>query len=527
MVKTVIPYLINLGDIVPARSKATLLNEIAMALIECIGVYGKNINKMGKIKKIATCFWPVRLIPLNETRACVCSYLLNTQQKLNVGKFSQIPPPPNNVIKGADPASFLDSLRSYNSNYLKKSKNFKRGTIIQEALFTASEIGYFKNFFLSQYNLGSFGEPYFLLEGDPIAKSVDQVKISNEIMDFVNLKDVNMLDNYVQQITQVSSHWIEKGGQSADKIRGTKVDTSTEEKQLAMLNKELQSEKEKDLKADREALLKTGKYKINDKTGEFNNLLNGIRSSIDRIKQAIGQKDLFLLEEGLKDLDLKYNDLGNSISRYNSEINQLKKNLDRERSDVETIHDKKIRELERKISEIEKQIQTKHDELSKDLTDTEDIVGQIKQEKQLCIDNIESTKDSELTNVQNFFNDYTIEIKTQNIVVGIPIFVFYFIDPNTNRTTERAPVLPILIDKGKVVSTKVKESFRRKIRDLMNKYTPMVNLVENEGETKNLMTDMKNLDTRLDDAINDLRIRKILGKKSATKAKEIINNLVW
>jgi len=132
-----------------------------------------------------------------------------------------------------------------------------------------------------------------------------------------------------------------------------------------------------------------------------------------------------------------------------------------------------------------------------------------------------------LTNVQNFFNDYTIEIKTQNIVVGIPIFVFYFIDPNTNRTTERAPVLPILIDKGKVVSTKVKESFRRKIRDLMNKYTPMVNLVENEGETKNLMTDMKNLDTRLDDAINDLRIRKILGKKSATKAKEIINNLVW
>ncbi|MFX1392700.1 MAG: hypothetical protein ACFFAH_03915, partial [Promethearchaeota archaeon] len=78
MVEKVIPYLMNLDEVIPARSKATFLNEIAMALIECINIYGaKKINKMGKISKIAMCFWPVRLIPLSDTRACVCSYLMN------------------------------------------------------------------------------------------------------------------------------------------------------------------------------------------------------------------------------------------------------------------------------------------------------------------------------------------------------------------------------------------------------------------------------------------------------------------
>ena len=60
----------------------------------------------------------------------------------------------------------------------------------------------------------------------------------------------------------------------------------------------------------------------------------------------------------------------------------------------------------------------------------------------------------------------------------------------------------------------------------MNKLTPVINLVEAEGDKANLM-EMKNLDTRLEDAINDLRIRKILNKKLAAKAKEIVYDLIW
>ena len=99
-------------------------------------------------------------------------------------------------------------------------------------------------------------------------------------------------------------------------------------------------------------------------------------------------------------------------------------------------------------------------------------------------------------------------------------------DPNTNRTTERAPVLPILIDNGKIVRTKVKASFRQKLRDLMNKDNAMIDLVETQGDKNNLI-EMKNLDTRLEDSINDLRIRKILNKKEAEAAKEMITNLIW
>ncbi|MFW9881538.1 MAG: hypothetical protein ACFFG0_51390, partial [Candidatus Thorarchaeota archaeon] len=99
-------------------------------------------------------------------------------------------------------------------------------------------------------------------------------------------------------------------------------------------------------------------------------------------------------------------------------------------------------------------------------------------------------------------------------------------DPNTNRTTERAPVLPILIDSGKKVETKVKAAFRQKLRDLMNKDNAMIELVETKSDQNNLM-ETKNLDTRLEDSINDLRIRKILSKKQAETAKEIIVNLVW
>ena len=233
----VLPYLINISEIIPARSKAALLDEMAMALIECINVYGKGLTKLGKINRIATCFWPVRLIPLNDTRACVCSFLLNKQEKLPVGQFPSYPPNPTNVIKGADPGSFLTSLQTYNGNYLKKTKGFKRGEVLQEALFNSSEIEYFKNFFLNQYSLSSFGEPYFLLEGEPIAKSVNQIKIIPEVSDFVALKEVKMLDSYAQTISKLVDQWIQKGAQDVSKIKGTTIDTSTEEKQLELLKR--------------------------------------------------------------------------------------------------------------------------------------------------------------------------------------------------------------------------------------------------------------------------------------------------
>ena len=526
MVDRVIPYLINVGDVIPARSKATLLNEIAMALIECINLYGKSLKKLGKINRITACFWPVKLIPLNETRACVCSYLLNKQEKLNVGKFAQTPPNPDNVIQGADPSSFLSSLQSYNSSYLKKSKNFKRGIVIQEALFNADEVEYFKNFFLNQYSINSFNEPYFLLEGGPIPKSINQAKIVDEIYEFISQRDIKILDDFGSRITKLCDQWIQKGSQQVDKIRGKKVDTSEEEKQLAMLNKELEVEKARKIESSPEELVKSGKYKVNDKTGDFYNNATAIKNSIDRLKAAINKNDLFEVEAAVKDLDIKYQDLGNSLNRYKSEIDQLKKNVQREINDLEKTKQQKVRELERKISEINSKIETKHSELSSDLSSTEDIVAKIKQEKQSCLDNIESIKDIEMTAVQNFFKQYSIEIKTKDVVVGVPMFIFYFVNPNTRRTTERAPVLPILIEKGKVHRTKVTDSFRTKLRDLMNKDNAMINLVEKGGEEDNLMA-MKNLDTQLEDALNDLRINKVLGKKEAERAKEIIDNLVW
>jgi len=526
MVDKVIPYLINMGEITPARSQAALLNELAMGLIDCINIYGKKLKKLGKISKISTAFWPVRLIPLTDTRACVCSYLLNKQERLSVGDFAQMPPRPENVIKGADPESFLNSLQTYNNIYLRRLKNFKRGTVIQEALFDTSEVGYFQNFFLNQYNLSAHSTPYFILEGGPITKSVNQTKIVTEIPVYVSQKDVKMLDTYGDAIIKLCERWIEKGGKEVDKIRDTKVDTGEEEKQLAILNKEIQVEKEREIEKSPEELVKVGKYKINDKTGELNNNLSSIKNSVDSLKNAINNRDLFLVEEGLKDINVKYKELGDSISRYNNEIVQLRRNVQREISDLEKTKQQKMRELERKKIEVEKQIEAKHSGLSKDLTSAEDTVAQIKTEKQSCLDNIEFIKDKEMTDVQNFFNNYTLEIKTQNVIVGIPIYIFFFTDPNTNRTTERAPVLPILIDKGKAVETKVKAGFRQKLRNLMNKDNSMIELVETQSDKNNLM-ETKNLDTRLEDAINDLRIRKILSKKQAETAKDIISNLVW
>lgn len=526
MVDKIIPFLINVGEVIPARSKATLLDEMAMALNECINIYGKTIKKLGKINRITACFWPVRLIPLNETRACVCSYLLNKQEKLNVGKFSQTPPSPDNIIQGADSTSFLNSLQSYNSNYLKKSKNFKRGTAIQEALFSASEVEYFKNFFLNQYNISSFSEPYFLLEGGPIPKSINQAKIIPEVFEFISQKDVKLLDNYGQTIIKLCDKWIQRGAQDADKLRSRKVDTSEEEKQLAIVTRELETEKNRKIEATPQELVKSGKYKINDKTGDLYNNLSATKNSVDRLKNSINKNDLFEVEGALKDLRIKYQDIGNTISRYESEVAQIRKNVQREINDLEKTKQQKIRELERKKSEIENKIQEKHSELSSDLTSAENIVARIKQEKQSCLDNIERIKDVEMTNVQNFFKTYSIEIMTKDVIVGIPMFIFYFVDPNTRRTTERAPVFPILIKKGKIQRTKVTDSFRNKLRDLMNKDNAMINLVDKGGETGNLM-DMKNLDNKLEESINDLRIRKVLGKKEADRDKNVINDLIW
>ena len=526
MVDKVVPFLINVGEVTPARSQAAVLNELAMALIECIGIYSKNLKKLGRLSKISTAFWPVRLFPLSDTRACVMSYLYNKQEKLNIGKFAKMPPRPEAVIKGADPVSFLNSLRQFNNTYLKRSKNFKRGLVIQEALFNTNEIGYFQNFFLNQYNLSAHPSPHFILEGGPISKSVNQTRIVPDIPEYVSQKDIQLLDTFGDGITKLCERWIEKGGKEADKIRDTKIDTGEEEKQLAILNKELQAEKEREIEKSPEELVKSGKYKINDKTGELNNNISTLKGSVDSMRNALNQRDLFLTEEALKDIDLKYRDLGNSITRYKNEIAQLRKNVQREISDLEKTKQQKLKELERKKTEVEKQIEAKHSGLSKDLSSAEGVVAQIATEKQSSLNNIESVKDKEMTNVQNFFNNYTLELKTQNVIVGIPIYIFYFLDPNTNRTTERAPILPILIDKGKPVKTKVKASFRQKLRDLMNKDNAMIDLVETQGDKNNLM-EMKNLDTRLEDSINDLRIRKILNKRQAEMAKDVIANLIW
>ncbi len=264
----------------------------------------------------------------------------------------------------------------------------------------------------------------------------------------------------------------------------------------------------------------------NSTTGDLYNNLSATKNSVDRLKNAVNKNDLFDAEGSLNDVNIKYKDLGNTISRYQTEFAQIRKNVQRELSDLEKTKQQKIKELERKKSEVESKIQAKHSELSSDLTSAEDIIARIKQEKQSCLDNIERIKDVEMTNVQNFFKTYSIEIKTKDVVVGVPMFIFYFIDPNTRRTTERAPVFPILIEGGKVQRTKVTDAFRNKLRDLMNKDNAMINLVEKGGETGNLM-EIKNLDTKLEEAINDLRIRKVLGKKEAERDKEIIYNLVW
>jgi len=526
VVDKIIPFLINIGEPSAARSKATLLNEIGMALIECIKLYGKKIKKMGKINRIAMCFWPVRLVPLTETRACVCSYLLNKAEKLNVGTFNVSPPPPENVIKAADARSFLDALRSYNSNYLAKVKNYKRNTVVQEALFSSKEVDYFKNFFLEMYDLNALNEQYFVLEGEPIAKSVDQIKIVQEIHDFVDLKDIKMLDAHADTISSLCDTWIQKISQEADELRASKVDTKEEEKQLTILNKELQNEKEKKIETEPNDLLKSGKYKIMDRTGELNRDLNSIHGALEKLKNAVNNKNLFLVDEAMNNLTIQYKNLGNSIDRYKTEINQLKKNIDQELYQIEKVHKQKIASLESKIAEVQKQIEEKHGQLSSQVADMEALVVLIREEKQSCLNNIETIKDMELTNVQQFLNDYTIEIKTKNIVVGIPIFVFVFVNPDTKKTVERAPIFPVMIDKNKILHNKITDSFRDKIRDLMNKFPPMVDLTENESQKANLI-EMKNLDTLLEDAINDLRVKKILKQKEADKAKNIIANIIW
>lgn len=532
MVNKVVPYLVNLDSGIRARSKVTLINELTMGLIDLIDVYGSKIEKFGKIHHITMCFWPVRLIPVNKTRACVCSYLLNTKEELEVGKFNKKPPRPDNVIKGADPESFLNSLENYNDKYLDtggflSSSNFDRAEIVQEALFSADKVKYFENFFLNQYNVSSFSGPHFVLEEDPIAKSVDQVSIAPEIYDFVEMKDINMLDNYADMITDLCDTWIKKGKTEAEKLGKVKIDTKEEEKQLAMLNEELQKEKEKDLDTDPQDLVKSGKFKINDKTDDLNKHIDDLRSSVGKLKEAINKRDLFLLDEGMKDLNLQYDNLGNSIRRYEKEIAQLKSNIDREIRDIESAHQQKISELESKIAEVERKIEEKHSELSEKRSSTEDIVSEIKNEKQAILNKIEEIKDEEMTDVQEFLNNYTIEIKTEDTTVGIPIFIFYFTDPKTKKTNMRIPVLPIMIEGGSVVSTKAKEAFREKLQKLMNKYNPMINLLEKESEKSNLMKEIKNLDTRLEESINDLRINKVLKKRTASKAKDIITSLIW
>lgn len=529
--KKIIPFMI--GDIkyVPSQTRRTFIEEIALSLCLLFEENGSSIKKWGAIETISLCFWPVRLIPLNENRACITSYLLQNAPKVQVGPFKKIPPNPAVVVKASDSKSFINSLISYNSKYLSNKANFSRKMIIQEALFGIEEIYFFKPFFSNNYSLKTFEEKYFILSGDPITKSVNQINIRKEIYDFINFTDVKILDQYNEKINELCDKWIEKTSKDVDNYKIKTIDHQKEEEQLERLNKELREEKEKDLYDSDEELLNSGKFKINDISSVIINEIESLKKEILKLGQSTKEKNLPLINENIKNSYRECKKVENSIKQFDNEITVLKRNLVKERNNIRKNHNSVISSIESNINLIKAKMDSDEKDYNKEFVDLQDELKQIQNLKQKVNNNFLIIKEMELDQVQKFLHAYTLEIKTENVIVGIPIFIFNFRSHKAEKVDKYMPVLPILISEGKKkgnvanVKSKKRIIFTDRFIKIFNKYKAMKDLISVESKKNNIL-EIKNLTYLLLESIDELRMKELISKKIATNVKDLIESII-
>lgn len=527
----IIPFMI--GDIkyVPSKTRRTFIEEIALSLCVLFEENGSIIKKWGTIETISLCFWPVRLIPLSENRTCITSYLFQNAPKVPVGPFKKIPLNPEAVIKASDPESFVKSLISYDSKYLSSKANFSRKIIIQEALFGIEEINFFKPFFNNKFDLKSFEEKNFILSGDPITKSVNQINIRKEIYDFINFTEVKILDQYNEKINKLCDKWIEKTSKDVDNYKIKTIDHQKEEEQLERLNKELREEKERDLHDSDEELLNSGKFKINDTSSVIINEIESLKKEILKLGQSTKGKNLLLIKENIKNSYRECKKVENSITQFDNELTILKRNLIKERNNIQKNHNSIISSIESNINSIQAKMNSDEKDYNKEFVDLQDILKQIQKLKQKVNNNFLIIKEMELDQVQKFLHEYTLEIKTENVIVGIPIFIFNFRSQKAEKVDKYMPVLPILISEGKKkgnvanVKSKIKTIFTDRFIKIFNKYKAMKDLISVESKNNNIL-EINNLTSLLLESIDELRMKELISNKIATNVKDLIESII-
>ncbi len=527
----IVPFMIGDEKYVPSQSRRTFLEEIALGICVLFEENGNSMKKWGLIDAISICFWPVRLIPLNDNHACVCSYLFNSAPKIPVGPFKKTLPNPEAVIKASDSSTFIESLSDYDSKYLSNKSNFSRKISIQEALFGVDEISYLKPFLYNQYSIKSFEEKYFNLSADPISKSVNQINIRKEVYDFVNLADVKIIEQYNEKINNLCDKWIDKASKELDAFKVKTVDHSKEERQLERLNKELREEKERDLHDTDEELLASGKFKINNMSSVILKEIESLKNEISKISNFVRDKNLNRITETIQDSYRESQNVQNSIKSFDGEIATLKKNLARERDNIRKNQADKISALESEINEVKAKIDSDEKNYHKELFDIQNNVKKIQELKQKINATISSIKETELDNVQQFLQQYSVEIKTNNVILGIPILVFNFKSQKTDKFKRYMPVLPILISEGKrrgptvQIKSKTKSNFTVRFNNLFNKDKAIKDLVSSESQNNNLI-EIKNFTAQLLESVDELRIKEMVSKKIAANVKDLIESLI-
>lgn len=523
----IVPFMIGEERYVPSQSRRTLFEEIALAICVLYEENGNSMKKWGVIDSVSKCFWPVRIIPLSDNRACVCSYLFNNAPKIPVGPFKKVLPNPESIIKASDSTTFIQSLSDYDSKYLGNKANFTRKPSIQEALFGVNEISYFKPFLSNQFNLKTFEENFFILSGDPITKSVDQIDIRKEVYNFVNLSDVKILDNYNEKINNLCNKWIDTTSKEIDEYKVKTVDHRKEEKQLERLNEELKEEKERDLHDTDEELLESGKFKINNMSSVILNEIESLKNVVSKISNHVRDKNLPLITETIQNSYRESQNVQNSIKTFDSDITQLKKNLVSERNNIRSNQDNKINSLQSEINTIKAKIESDEKEFNKEFLNVQNNLKIIQELKQKIKNQFLTIKESELDNVQQFLQNFTIEIKTDNVIVGIPILIFNFRSKKTDKISLNIPVLPILISEGKrkggtvQIKSKVKSIFTDRFKNLFNKYKSIQDLIAVESKNNNLH-EIKNFTSQVLEATDELRIKEQVSKKISASSKELM-----
>ncbi|MFX0099921.1 MAG: hypothetical protein ACFFCS_10080 [Candidatus Hodarchaeota archaeon] len=442
------------------------LSVIITKLFFETGGSGKVEKKLGDLQSIAVCYWPIYLVPIDDSNAYVLDGKNLYSQKVKT-KVDMASLPGLNEIDEGSIDSFVKSLEKHVGK-MEGFKNFKREEKKIDGMISKNAFG---DYFIPL--LKKLEKPYndnsFSLEPTLTANTVDFMH--EEIKKVFDTDVFDWARNDASEVQKLCEKWIEK----------IELDIQNQEQDPVLSLK---------------------------KKAEWNYpvMPTAVDGLIDTLKGQITQLRNNEKNEALKESII----IADQAASNSNEINKI------------------MNDYAQKLKDLEQKIRQEEDIIAGERNYWQDTIERIKVLLERERNAAKGFEDDEKSNQSRFLEERTIRFKTDRVVVcGVPIYLLNFVKKGKMTTLVRAPVLlePVgTLRKTPFMEPKGYSEFEKTVSDWLLKSQ---NEYEIQKNIKNQdMLALPNLKIYISDGIDKLLDLDYLKKKKHTKLQEEIHEII-